>query len=366
MQAPYSIKPEGRIGDATLSPATDPRFHPKLVEALATQGWEKNLPIGIADENSPFEQLTKEMRAQHYGFSEGFAALPNDLVQDVNEPPVDRTTYVAKGADGNDVKLYLFRKRGTEGQVLPCVVYIHGGGMTTLDTLRPGNVRWLTDLAQRGVVSIAVDFRNAWSETQYNPFPAGLNDCAEGVKYIASHKNELGIGKIVLEGESGGANLCLATALKANQEGWVEDIDGVYAYSPNVCNVYGWSTERIAREFPSRLANDGYMFDTAGAGAMQSYYAPNIPDRTQPIAFPYYATVDMCRGLPPHIIRVDELDPLRDEGIAYHRKLCAAGVDAVGSVNLGVTHGSMVLFRRAISELYSAGMREIVGFAKSL
>ena len=243
---------------------------------------------------------------------------------------------------------------------------VHGGGMTTLDTLRPGNVRWLTDLAQRGVVSIAIDFRNAWSEDAYNPFPAGLNDCAEGVKYIASHKHELGISNIVLEGESGGANLVLATSLKANQEGWIRDIGGIYAYSPNVCNVYGWSAERIAQEFPSRPANDGYMSDTTGAGAMQSYYAPNVQDRTNALAFPYYATVEMCRGLPPHIIKVDELDPLRDEGIAYYRKLCAARVDAVGTVNLGVTHGSMVLFRQAISELYSAGMRDIVGFAKSL
>lgn len=243
---------------------------------------------------------------------------------------------------------------------------VHGGGMTTLDTLRPGNVRWLTDLALRGVVAIAIDFRNAWSEQEYNPFPAGLNDCAEGVKYTASHKDQLRIGKIILEGESGGANLCLATALKANQEGWIQDIAGVYAYSPVVSNVYGWSAERKAREFPSRFANDGYMHDTVGADAMNSYYAPNVHDRTNPLAFPYYATVEMCKGLPPHIIKTDELDPLRDEGISYCRKLAAAGVDVVGTVSLGVTHGSMVLFRQALSELYSAGMRDIAGFAKSL
>jgi acetyl esterase/lipase len=238
--------------------------------------------------------------------------------------------------------------------------------MTTLDTLRPGNIRWLSDLALQGVAAIALDFRNAWSETTYRPFPVGLNDCAEGVKYVAAHKDEIGISKIILEGESGGANLCLATALKANQEGWINSIDGIYAYSPNTCNVYGWELERIAREFPSRLANDGYMLDTTGAGAMNCYYTPNLDDRTNPLAFPYNATVEMCEGLPPHIIRVDELDPLRDEGISYCRKLSEASVDVVGAVNLGVTHGSAVLFRKAISELYKAGMREIVGFAKSL
>ncbi|OBT40728.1 hypothetical protein VE00_09783 [Pseudogymnoascus sp. WSF 3629] len=103
MPGQCSFKLEGRIGDATLSPRTDPRFNPKLVEALASQGWDKNLPLGIADENSTFEQLTKEMKAQHYGFSEGFSAIPNDLPEDVDEPPVYRKTVAAKGVDGNDI-----------------------------------------------------------------------------------------------------------------------------------------------------------------------------------------------------------------------------------------------------------------------
>lgn len=119
----YTLEPEGRIGDATLSPATDPRFNPRLVRALGTQGWDNNLPIGIADENSPYEQLTKEMRAQHYGFSTGFAAIPNDLTHDSHGPKISRTTHIAKGVDGNEVKLYMFRTSGTENQVLPCVVY---------------------------------------------------------------------------------------------------------------------------------------------------------------------------------------------------------------------------------------------------
>jgi hypothetical protein len=119
----HLLEPEGRIGNAALSPATDPRFNPKLVRALATQGWEANLPIGIANENSSHEELTQEMRAQHYGFSEGFANLPNDLPEDDCELSLDRKTFIAEGVDGEDIKLHLFRRSDLKDQVLPCVIY---------------------------------------------------------------------------------------------------------------------------------------------------------------------------------------------------------------------------------------------------
>ena len=35
--------------------------------------------------------------------------------------------------------------------------------------------------------------------------------------------------------------------------------------------------------------------------------------------------------MPPHVVSVNELDPVRDEGLAYYRKLLHAGVDATGT-----------------------------------
>ena len=40
------------------------------------------------------------------------------------------------------------------------------------------------------------------------------------------------------------------------------------------------------------------------------------------------------------MISVNELDPLRDEGIAYYRKLAAAGVQAIGRTVLGTSHAA--------------------------
>lgn len=114
--------------------------------------------------------------------------------------------------------LRVYRPAGVDGP-LPCTVYIHGGGMVILDSRNKVHRRWCEDLAATGRVVIGVDFRNAYTASGLNPFPAGLNDCSSAVSWINDHRDTLGISKIVLQGESGGANLVLATTLKAKQDG---------------------------------------------------------------------------------------------------------------------------------------------------
>jgi acetyl esterase len=60
-------------------------------------------------------------------------------------------------------------------------------------------------------------------------------------------------------------------------------------------------------------------------------------------ASPNRATTEHLRGLPPTLVMVDEVDPLRNEGEAYAAKLRAAGV-AVTTVRYdGVVHDFMLL-----------------------
>ena len=48
------------------------------------------------------------------------------------------------------------------------------------------------------------------------PFPAGLNDCVSGVRWLVDQADELGIdaSKIIVAGESGGGNLAIATGMQ--------------------------------------------------------------------------------------------------------------------------------------------------------
>ena len=56
-------------------------------------------------------------------------------------------------------------------------------------------------------------------------------------------------------------------------------------------------------------------------GPLAKIYDPSGANATNPLAWPYHATVEDLEGLPPHVVSVNELDPLRDEGLAYFRKL---------------------------------------------
>ena len=57
-----------------------------------------------------------------------------------------------------------------------------------------------------------VDFRNAVlpsSVPEIAPFPAGLNDCVAGLKWIAANAAELGIdaSRVIVAGDSGGGGI---------------------------------------------------------------------------------------------------------------------------------------------------------------
>lgn len=71
-------------------------------------------------------------------------------------------------------------------------------------------------------------------------------------------------------------------------------------------------------------------------------------------------------GLPPHVISVNELDPLRDEGLLYYRRLLTAGVPTIGRVVAGTCHGGDLLFPATMPEVFAASVRDVSGFARSL
>lgn len=147
----------------------------------------------------------------------------------------------------------------------------------------------------------------------------------------------------------------------------------MYAISPWISNAYGWSDERKLEELPSLFECEGYWLYTsllAGMGTWYSGGGGNDDDEsnndTNPLAWPYHALVEDCVGLPPHCLTMDELCPLRDEGMSYYRKLLAAGVPVSAQVNLGVVHGSGLIFRRLLPEIHRKAVGEIKGFVEGL
>jgi acetyl esterase/lipase len=367
VRLPSDFKLPGRATDPQTCLATDPRANRKLAEGLKAIGLDQNVPDveGITSK-STLDEIRPLMAETEKNLMTLYNNAPIDLPTDASEPEVEWTEKVVKGMDGNDISLWVVRKKGSEGQVLPGVVYIHGGGMVYGWTRNKIHDRWLKSIALAGAVAIGLDFRNAYMESGHYPFPCGLNDCASGVQWIAKHKSELGINKIVLQGESGGGNLCLATALKGLKEGWLSGtIDGVYACCPFISNLaYLPASQKISLGLLSFVENDNYFINSSAMDPLGRYYTPNDADWTNPLAWPWHAKVEELRGLSKHFLSMDELDPLRDEGLQYARKLSEAGVDVTWQVNGGVVHGTNLGFRKWTPEVHWGVVEGVVGFAR--
>jgi len=352
----HAARPDlpGRLGEPTRALKDDPRADPRLVAALSLFGLDGDQPAPPVLPSSSREELLAFAQGAEDGFGAVFAALFAGL------PPVagvERKTVTIPGPDGNDLVLYVHRPEGADA-VLPAVVHFHGGGGVILQAADTCYARWRDELALTGLVVVGVEFRNAAGALGAHPYPAGLNDCAAAVRWTAARRDGLGVGPIIVSGESGGGNLSLAVALKAKREGWAAEIDGVYALAPMIAGTWNKPPE-----LPSQQENDGYFIGCALLSIMGALYDWAGAHADEATCWPSRASDEELAGLPPHVISVNELDPLRDEGLAYQRRLVANGVSAVGRTVNGTVHAGDVFFRNAMPDVYAATIRDIHGFA---
>lgn len=189
-----------------------------------------------------------------------------------------------------------------------------------------------------------------------HPYPAGPGDCAAATEWVGNHKADLGASNVVVSGESGGGNLALAVALKAKKDRWADVLAGVYAMAPMIASPWNKPAD-----LPSQRENDGYLISTPLLAIMGAVYDPLGAHADDPLCWPHRADSEL-RGLPPHVVSVNELDPLRDEGPACQRRLVANGVSAVGRTVSGTVHGGDMYFRAAMPDVYAANVCDIHGF----
>jgi acetyl esterase/lipase len=261
--------------------------------------------------------------------------------------------------DGNTIHINFIRPMSDE--VVACVYYIHGGGMAAMSCF-DGNYRaWGKIVANNNVAVAMVDFRNSVSASsvpEVAPYPAGLNDCVSGLKWVVSQAAELKIdpARVVIAGESGGGNLTLAAGMKLLRDGDIGLVTGLYALCPYIAGE--WPQER----FPSSTINNGIFLDLHHNRGKHGYGIEAF-DAGDPLAWPSFATVDDVRGLPRVVIHVNECDPLRDEGLEFYRLCLSAGVPARARMSMGTMHGTEI-FPLACPEISADAARDLAAFAK--
>jgi acetyl esterase/lipase len=269
------------------------------------------------------------------------------------------TEKVVSSPDGNTINLQVIRP--DNDATIACVYYIHGGGMASLSCYDGMYRGWGKLIAANGVAVVMVDFRNCVvpsSVPEVEPFPAGLNDCVSGLKWVVANASQLNVDptRIVVAGESGGGNLTLATGLKLKQDDELGLIKGLYALCPYIAG------EWPLPENPSSIENNGILLDLHNNRGALGYGIEAFNERN-PLAWPSFATVDDVAGFPPTVINVNECDPLRDEGINFYRLLMSAGVAARCRQMMGTMHATEI-FTIACPEISRDTARDIAAFAK--
>jgi acetyl esterase/lipase len=314
----------------------DPRIDPRIKAVMGT------LDVGNNDDVVDRADLLARHATPEATAMREQLKMVLDLIDNEDVAPtagLDITTIdIPSQPDGNSIRLQVIRPHGEE--VLPCVYYIHGGGMASLSCFDGMYRSWGRIIAHQGVAVVMVDFRNCEvpsSVPDVAPFPAGLNDCLSGVRWVHAHAGRLGIDpdRIIVAGESGGGNLTLATGMALKRDGDLGLIRGLYALCPYIAGQ--WPQDR----FPSSTENNGILLDLWHNRGRHGYGIEAF-DRGDPLAWPSFATEVDVAGLVPTMISVNECDPLRDEGIEFYRLLVRAGVPARCRQVMGTIHGTEV------------------------
>jgi acetyl esterase len=337
---------------------TDPRLDPRIKKVFAGMPPPVEKPNVssreelLAQENSPAALAALEHQTAFFDSMDSEAVAPSAGLS-------VRVETLTSSPDGNTIKIRYIRP-DNDG-TLPCVYYIHGGRMEMSSCFEGNYKTWGRMIAANGVAVAMVEFRNSVHPSEVPeiaPFPAGLNDCISGLKWVHANATSLSIDpkRIIIAGESGGGNLVLAVGMKLKQDGELGLIQGIYSLCPYIAG------EWPQQQYPSSIENEGIVLNFGDNRATMAYGIDAFNARN-PLAWPSFAKREDVEGLPPTVISVNECDPLRDEGIAFYRLLLASGVSARCRQMMGACHGIEILLPAICPDIAHSTASDIANLA---
>lgn len=198
-----------------------------------------------------------------------------------------------------------------EGAMLPCLLFFHGGGFMLKAS--NGHYKIAKQYAAKVPCKVVyVDYRLA----PEFPFPTPVEDCFATYQWVLKHAEKLGIdkNKIIMGGDSAGANLAAAVTLMARDRG--------LPLSKGVMLIYP-VTDRRMSTMSMQNFTDTPVWDAKLSKMMwQCYLGGQVPEHIE-YASPVEA--ESLEGFPPTYMEVAEFDCLHDEGVNLYEKIKATG-----------------------------------------
>jgi acetyl esterase/lipase len=269
---------------------------------------EKGLPT--------LDQLSPEAAKADYGeraLTLTFKDVEIGEIFDLNIP----------GPDG-DIPIRIYHPVDIKDE-LPVLVYYHGGGWVV------GNIdthdALCRTIANSGpFVVVSVDYRMGPEA----PFPAAVTDSVAAFNWTAENINKYkgSLENIAVGGDSAGGNLSTVVCLNALKEG---------SFLPKFqWLIYPATNMTMDTESHKKFA-DGYFLTNVLMTYFQKHYLKDFDDLTDWRVSPLCA--DSLAGLPPALIQTAGFDPLKDEGIAYAKRMNEEGSNATHTDYGGMIHG---------------------------
>jgi acetyl esterase/lipase len=215
--------------------------------------------------------------------------------------------------EGVRVRVRVYRPLRRSGSSdLPGVLFLHGGGYAIGSPEQSAPMYRMLQQT-RDCVIVAPDYRKSLTA----PFPAAVNDCYGSLLWLKQNAAALGVreDQLIVAGMSAGGGLAAAVSLMARDRGDV----------------------RIAHQFPlypmidhrmvtaSSRDNDAPVWGSRHNRVAWDLYLGGLAEDDVP-AYASPALAGDLSGLPPTTTFVGELDPFRDETVAYAEALRAADV----------------------------------------
>jgi acetyl esterase len=231
------------------------------------------------------------------------------------EPPaVGRVEDRIVETGGRRVPIRLYHPHTAPGGTVAAYIHAHGGGFVVGD-LDMADTVCRTICRDAGVAVVSVDYGLA----PEHKFPHGLEDVIAMTRWVAANGAGLGIdpGRLAIGGDSAGGNLAAVTSLAL-----VGELGSALRYQVLVYPV----TDLTCSEPSYRDLGTGYPLTEARMRAYIGMYLTDAAQVTDGRASPLLAP--SLEGQPPALVILAGLDPLRDEGAAYARRLTEAGTAA--------------------------------------
>jgi acetyl esterase len=214
-----------------------------------------------------------------------------------------------------------YRPKGAgKTDVLPALVFFHGGGWTIGD-LDTHDVLCRSLANGAGCEVFSVEYRLA----PESPFPAAVDDCIAATEYVCSITKSK---RVAVGGDSAGGNLAAVVALHLKQRLCFQLL------------IYPATDQSM--ESDSLVRNgEGYLLTRPLMERFRGNYLPRAADYADWRASP--ALAKSHAGLPPAFVLTAGFDPLLDEGRQYAELLARAGVAVEYRDYPDMIHGFIVM-----------------------